>query len=141
VTCGPKTAVAAVARIMRETNASAVVIMDPDNRIMGIVTDRDLTLRVLARELDVDTPVETVMTHGVVSVEDDVDAALAAQQMALQVCRHLPVVTRDGRLTGVVGLDDLILQMAASLELVGRVLQHEIHDPLPANANTLVDLR
>jgi CBS domain-containing protein len=78
-----------------------------DDEIVGIVTDRDLVVRGLAREASPDASVETVMSAPVITVHEHEDTYDAAAKMARAGCRRLPVVNVAGRLQGVVSFDDI----------------------------------
>ncbi len=107
VVCDQDEPIRQVARLMLEHDVGAVVIVDADDRPVGIVTDRDLSLRSLARGLDPTGSVASVMTTSAVTVGEHVDALDAARHMGTRHCRRLPVVDDDGRVVGVISADDL----------------------------------
>ena len=109
VTCHPDQSIARVAHLMRENDVGAVVVTDDEGRLLGIVTDRDVVVRGLARDLAVEDAVEHVMTHDVVHVSASADVDTALDQMAAWAVRRLPVLGADGRVRGMVTLDDLLL--------------------------------
>jgi CBS domain-containing protein len=118
--------VRAVAQRMREANVGTVVVQDERGRPAGILTDRDLALRVIAEDKDPRmTPVLEVMTSVPKSVTEDtaIDAALA--MMRAEKCRRLPVVGRDGRLVGVLSLDDVLELLAEEFGTIGGLLRAE----------------
>ena len=78
-------------------------------RAVGMVTDRDLVVRVLARGLDGATPVRAVMTHGIVVCFADEDIGAAASTMARERVRRLIVVDRELQPIGMLSVDDLAL--------------------------------
>jgi signal-transduction protein with cAMP-binding, CBS, and nucleotidyltransferase domain len=108
VTCELNATLAEVARMMELDEVGSVVVMGEDNRIMGIVTDRDLVVRGLAHECGPLTRVETVMSTPVITVHETQDAFEAAAKMARAGCRRLPVVSATLQLRGVVSLDDIV---------------------------------
>jgi CBS domain-containing protein len=100
--------VADVARLMEERNVGSVVIVE-GGRAVGIVTDRDLVLRVLRRGSDPrGVRAAAVASTPVVTVTDESEPMEAAARMGEKGVRRLPVVGRDGALLGIVTLDDLI---------------------------------
>ena len=115
---------------MVENDIGAVVIVDPEDRPIGIVTDRDLTLRSLARGLKPSAPVHDVMSHEVASIIESAGLVDAARQMGLRRCRRLPVLDGDGRIVGVVSTDDLLEQaddeFAGIVRAVGPQRRHHI---------------
>jgi CBS domain-containing protein len=97
------------ARVMRELNVGSVPVTD-QGRVVGIVTDRDLVLRNVAEGKGAkDTKVEEVMTTSVISASVDMDVHTAADMMAKNQIRRLPVTERD-RLVGIVSIGDLAVR-------------------------------
>lgn len=95
------------ARQMDFSGVGCLVVVDAE-RMVGIVTDRDVALRVLAADLPPDTPIGEVMTRDVISVsaDEDVDAAFAIFRS--NAVRRLPVLA-EGTVVGVITVDDLLL--------------------------------
>jgi signal-transduction protein with cAMP-binding, CBS, and nucleotidyltransferase domain len=107
-TCGPTATLAEVARLMEFDEVGSVLVMTDANELAGIVTDRDLVVRGLAREGGPSTPVEAVMSTPVFTVHEHEDAYDAAAKMARAGCRRLPVLNAAGQVQGVVSLDDIL---------------------------------
>lgn len=105
-TCDPDAPVTVAAQIMSDHNCGAVPIVS-DGKLMGILTDRDIVLRVVAKGMDVNT-VECgeCMTGSVITASPEMDAHEAADLMAREQIRRLPVV-ENGRLVGIVALGDM----------------------------------
>jgi CBS domain-containing protein len=116
VTCRPTRTVTEVAREMREREVGCVVVTDESDHIVGIVTDRDLVVRAMARERPGDTPVADVMTHEVVQLHDDADLGDACNTMATWGTRRVPIVRADGAVVGLVSHDDVSRSLAESIE-------------------------
>ena len=89
-------------------------------RAVGMLTDRDLVVRVLARGLDGATPVRAAMTRGIVICFADEDVGAAAATMARERVRRLVVVDRELQPVGMLSVDDLALHGCAA-ELVAEV--------------------
>ncbi|MBY6276701.1 MAG: CBS domain-containing protein [Symbiobacterium thermophilum] len=105
-TCAPDTPVSEVARIMEEADCGFVPVVD-GGRVAGVITDRDIVLRAVARGRDIrTTTARECMTSPAVTVGPDTDAHAAADLMADKQIRRLCVVD-GGRLVGVVALGDL----------------------------------
>ncbi len=103
----PEDTVQRAAQMMRESDAGALPVGEGD-RLVGMVTDRDVAVRLVAEGRDPrQTRVREVMTPEVRYVFDDEDLDHVAENMAEQQVRRLPVVNRDKRLVGVVSLADL----------------------------------
>ena len=97
-----------VAKIMAEIDAGVLPVGDND-RLVGIITDRDIAIRAVAQGKGPDTPVREVMsTEKVLYCYEDEDLAHVAQNMGEQQVRRLPVVNREKRLVGIVSLGDMV---------------------------------
>jgi signal-transduction protein with cAMP-binding, CBS, and nucleotidyltransferase domain len=110
VTCGPNDTVAEVARLMADRGVGCVVVVDPAGALTGIVTDRDLALRVVGEGRTAEVAVESVMTRDVATVSPHAPVETAAQIMQKRDVRRLPVTEDDGRLHGLIALDDMLRQ-------------------------------
>lgn len=124
------TTVTEAAKLMRQQHVGSLVIVDRTEeglRVpLGIVTDRDIVIEVTATELDPATiTVGDIMPAEVVTVRGDADVHDALQVMRRKGVRRLPVVTGDGRLIGLVALDDLLEHVAAELSELIKVIERE----------------
>jgi CBS domain-containing protein len=108
VTAGLQTPVRGVAELMRDRNVGSVVLTDGE-RPVGIVTDRDLAIGVLAGSGEPGDPVERCATCPVVTGEEDMELEEAAALMVGHRIRRLPVVAAE-RLVGIVTLDDIAVR-------------------------------
>jgi CBS domain-containing protein len=105
---GASASVVEAARLMREQNIGSLPITDDEN-LLGMITDRDITTRVVAEAADPETTsVADVCSRDVVSVEVDKDHEEALELMARHQVRRLPVV-ENGRLVGIVAQADIAL--------------------------------
>ena len=95
-----------VAKIMADIDAGAVPVGEND-RLVGMITDRDIAIRAVAEGKGPDTPVREVMSTEVKYVYDDEDLEHVAKNMGDMQVRRLPVVNRDKRLVGIVSLGDV----------------------------------
>lgn len=103
----PETSLQAAAEKMRALDVGPLPVCDGD-RLVGMVTDRDLTVRATAEGLDPHTTrVADVMTDEVVYAFEDQDVREAAQMLRDKQIRRLVVVNRDKQLVGIVALADL----------------------------------
>ncbi|MFL6532213.1 MAG: CBS domain-containing protein [Pseudomonas sp.] len=102
-TISPDTPLREVAQIMRQADIGALVINQND-RMAGMVTDRDLVVRAMAEGMNMDTPVSRIMSDEVRYCFDDEEIDHVAKNMAQSEKRRLPVVNRDKRLVGMVSL-------------------------------------
>ena len=109
VTAGPSTPVRQVAELMRDRNVGSVVLADDRGRPVGMVTDRDLALTVLAGRGDTGCPAEECATTPVVTGEPDMPLEEAAALMVGHRIRRLPVLEGE-ELVGIVTLDDIAVR-------------------------------
>ena len=115
VSIDPQETAAAAARLLARHNVGVLPVCK-GGKLQGVVTDRDLVLRCVAAGLAPDsTVVGQVMTRRVVSVSPQEDVAVAAQKMAAEQVRRLPVV-ENRMLVGLVSLGDLAKQPDYSME-------------------------
>ena len=94
------------AAIMSMIDAGAVPVGDGD-RLVGMITDRDIAIRAVARGKGPDTPVGDIMTADVMYCFEDEDTDHVLDNLGNQQVRRLPVVNRDKRLVGILSLGDL----------------------------------
>ena len=99
----------AAAQEMRDSAIGDVIVMAGDD-VLGIVTDRDITVRGVAESMDVDAAtLDQIVSQDIVTVTQYDDAVAAADLMRTYGVRRLPVV-EDGRLIGVISLGDLAVE-------------------------------
>jgi CBS domain-containing protein len=125
------------AQRMDEAAVGALVVIDED-RPVGIVTDRDLVVRAMARGYPRDSRVDSVMTTGLVGIDADEDLRQAIQLFSHHAIRRLPIVEGD-EIRGMITLDDVVIDLAHDLEeatkpLAAQVLfgHPEAKPPVPA---------
>ena len=94
------------AKMMAEIDAGAMPVGEND-RLVGMITDRDIAIRAVAQGKGPDTPVRDVMSTEVKYCYDDEDLEHVADNMGDLQVRRLPVVNRDKRLVGIVALGDI----------------------------------
>jgi CBS domain-containing protein len=96
------------ARVMAELDAGVLPVGEND-RLIGMITDRDIAIRAVAAGKGPDTPVREIMSTEVRYCFDDEDIDHVAHNMGENQVRRLPVVNRDKRLVGIVSLGDVAL--------------------------------
>lgn len=127
-TASPRTTIAEVAQMMEKVESGAIPVTD-DGKVVGLITDRDIVLRVVAANLPLNTPVADVMTDGVETCAEDANVADAAAKMGSKQIRRLVVLGENGKLAGMLSLGDIALEYGA--KQVGRTLE-EISEETPA---------
>jgi signal-transduction protein with cAMP-binding, CBS, and nucleotidyltransferase domain len=129
VTCMRETPIGKVARLMEAHGVGSVVVMDQDEQLAGIVTDRDLVTRARAEQRGLDTPVSKVMSEDVVFLRDDATLFAAATEIATAGCRRMPVLDKTGMVMGLVTLDDLLVVFARQTDKLSEAIASEIAHP------------
>lgn len=123
------------ASVMTKAGVGCLAVIE-EGRLVGIVTDRDLVRRAMARGLPLDARVDSVMTTPVITIRDDADLHDAYAVFRTHAVRRLAVV-RDGHFVGTITIDDLLVDLAADLADLARPVTAEVlyphHDsPVPA---------
>lgn len=122
VVIGPEMVLKEAAERMRDLD-SGVLPVGQQDRVVGMLTDRDITIRATAAGKDPNqTRVEAVMTPDVVYCYEDEDARDAARKMEEHQLRRLIVLNRDERLVGILSLGDLAVHTADD-RLAGEVAE------------------
>jgi CBS domain-containing protein len=104
----PKQTIREAARLMAESDCGALPVAEGD-RLVGMITDRDIAIRAVAAGMSPDTPVQKVMTGGILYCYEDDELEDVSANMANIKVRRLPVLNKDKRLVGIVALSDLAL--------------------------------
>ena len=118
--------VAMIAKRMHQRAVGTLIVVNEACQPIGIVTDRDLVTRVVAKSLDpIETLVRDVMTMAPKTVPEDCSSESALLIMRTGRFRRLPVVDQDNQLIGLVTLDDMLMLLAEELSQVGRLLKRE----------------
>ena len=94
------------ARLMAELDAGIMPVREGD-RLVGMITDRDIAVRAVAEGKGPDTPIREVLTEDVKYCYEDDDTDDVTRNMADIQVRRLPVLTRDKRLVGIISLGDM----------------------------------
>ncbi len=105
-TVRPDQMVRDAARFMLQADAGSIPVTE-GNRLVGMITDRDIAVRGVALGYGPETPVSELMTSGIVSAHADELIEEAARKMGEAQVRRLPVIDHDQRLVGIVSLGDL----------------------------------
>lgn len=137
VTAPPETTIREVARVMTAANVSAVLITEAQ-RLVGIVTDRDLRRRVVAEGRDVDAAVSTIMTRDPVTVPPDSAAFTVLLEMTDRGVHHLPIVDALGTPLGLISAGDLLrLGQASPVQLAADIARQPTIDGVVTVASRL----
>jgi CBS domain-containing protein len=111
---------------MKDRQVGTLLIQDAESRPIGIITDRDLAVRVVGEALDpTQTTVAEVMTKSPESVREETPIESALSRMRSGPYRRLPVVDANGKLVGLVSLDDILDLLAEEFNEIGQLLKSE----------------
>jgi CBS domain-containing protein len=110
----PKSSIKETAEIMHNLNVGAVPVCE-GSKAIGIITDRDIAIRNTAKNGDVNTPVEEIMSDKLVYGTPEMNTQEAAQLMSENQIRRLPIIENDN-LVGIVSLGDLAVQSKSDME-------------------------
>lgn len=122
----PETSCMHAARRMRDADVGSVIVTEA-GRPLGIVTDRDLVVRVIATGGDAEKlTVRDVMSRKPIFVSQSRDVAYVLELMRDMAVRRIPVVDDQQLLVGVVALDDVILALSSELAAVAETIRKEM---------------
>jgi len=117
--------VAHAAELMDTAAVGALVVVDEERRPVGIVTDRDLVIRSMARGYPLDSRVDSVMSMGLIAIDANADVREAIGLFSHHAIRRLPVV--DGaRMCGMITLDDIVVDLTQDLEMATKPLTAQV---------------
>lgn len=129
----PTDTIRQVAETMAKVDSGVVPVVD-DGKVVGLVTDRDIVLRVVAEGRSFDSPVSEAMSDGeVLSVKEDDILADATAKMANHQVRRLVVLNDAGALSGILSLGDVAKDYGA--KQVGKTLEEISQEPGDAAAH------
>lgn len=127
----PEESVLAAARRMSDRSVGTLVVVNDRREPVGMLTDRDLAVRVLARGRDpLATPVSAVMSPDPEMVTEATSIEDALRVMRRGPCRRVPVVDAAGQLVGVLSLDDVLDLISEEFNSIGRLLRQETPENL-----------
>ncbi len=128
ITALPATAtVLDAAKFMTDMNVGSVIVTDDKDSPSGLITDRDVVSRVLAQGKDSkSTKIGEIMISPVVTISEDKDIIDATQIMSAHGIRRLPVTGSNGKLEGVVSLDDVLVVLGKEMQNIATTLKKEL---------------
>jgi len=105
-TISPNQTAKEAASFMLSTDSGSIPVTDGE-RLVGMITDRDIAVRGVAKGFAPDTPVSELMTRDCITAREDDDVSTIASKMSEAQVRRLPVIDGDEKLCGIVSLGDL----------------------------------
>ena len=101
--------------MMQEKHVGCVIVIDADDQVVGVVTDRDIAMALAIEATTPDSPVSQVMTTGVDTISHTMTVQDVTRFMRTVDVKRLPVVDENNRLVGVVSNDDIIALLAREM--------------------------
>lgn len=111
------------AKMMEDAKVGAVIVME-NNTPVGIVTDRDFAVKIVAHAYQITTPVKQIMSSPLIATSPDETVLMAADLMYSRDIRKLPVIDNDS-VVGIITATDLVNQLAVSTEEDIQKMYHE----------------
>src|SRR5947209_19106000 len=128
--CRPETIVREVARMMVECDCGEIPVIDSEGKPLGVVTDRDITCRLVAEGLDPNTTsAHDVMTTPVVTIHEFGNVAEACKQMEDVMIRRIVCCDDSGRVCGMLTLADVALRAPGFAEEIVEEVSHPTVEP------------
>ena len=107
-----------VAKMLRDGDIGILPVIEKEtNKLLGLVTDRDIVVRAVAEGRNIETPVSEIMTTTLYTAKPDDFAFQAIRTMGDKQVRRIPVVDRDGHLRGIISMADVALETEEDKEL------------------------
>jgi CBS domain-containing protein len=127
VVIGCDATVADTAALMASSGVGSVIVLDGQTPV-GIVTDRDIVTRGVARSYPADGRIDGLMSMGLIAVDAEHDLADLVHAFRDHAIRRIPIIDHD-RVIGVVSLDDIVVHVTDELSTVAKVLAGQIMFP------------
>lgn len=107
--CSPEDTVEHVANMMKTENVGLIPVVENHNskKVVGVITDRDLALKIVSESRDNKTSVKTVMTNNPVTCRKDDDLDMALKAMSNHQVRRIPIVNEKNELVGIIAQADI----------------------------------
>ncbi|MGH7800700.1 MAG: CBS domain-containing protein [Thermodesulfobacteriota bacterium] len=113
------------AKLMEQKNIGSVIVVG-GGKPVGIVTDRDILLRVVNKGLDPEkTSVDKVMTKKIVTLREDMGLFEALEKTKKKGIRRFPIVDTKGKLQGIMTLDDILYLLGKEMANVSSIIERE----------------
>jgi len=129
ITASRDTSIEEAARLMRDHHVGSLVVVESrDGRTepVGIITDRDIVIEVIAENVALDEViVGDVMSFALLKVTEDESILETTQRMRARGVRRAPVIAKDGSLAGIITIDDILQLLSEELLTVSRLMSRE----------------
>jgi CBS domain-containing protein len=125
-----ESSVSEAAKLMREYHVGNVIVIENRNGLnypVGVVTDRDIVVKLIAKDIDIDAvDVGIIMAEDLVVARENDDLIDTVKKMCSKGIRRLPVVDAGGALIGILAMDDLIDLLAEQLRDLAGLIRKEL---------------
>lgn len=129
VTTTRETTIPDAARLMRDHHVGSLVIVETHGgrlEPVGIITDRDIVIEVIAEEVDLEkVTVGDIMSYTLLKVTEQESVFDTAQRMRARGVRRVPVISDAGTLMGILALDDMLALLSEELSLLAKLTSRE----------------
>ena len=129
ITTSRDTTIREAARMMRDHHVGSLVVIETQEGLtkpVGIVTDRDLVVEILAQDIDIETvTVGDVMSFALLKISEQESVFDTAQRMRARGVRRVPVISETGSLVGIIALDDMLELLSEELSLLAKLTSRE----------------
>ena len=123
--CTPDNSVCDCAKVMNDNHIGCVPVCDLDDKVVGLITDRDIVLRCIANGKDPkNTKISEVMTCNICCCKPEQDIEDAEKDMSQIQIRRVPVVDENSKIIGIISLGDLAKNKNVSKEEVGETVEN-----------------
>ena len=109
ITAKPNTTVKEIIKTLYEKHIGCNVIIDDNNKVVGIFTERD-AIRLVAENIQLNQPIENVMTKNIITLQEDSSINEVRKIISAHKVRHLPVLNQQGELAGLLSVRGLLDQ-------------------------------
>jgi CBS domain-containing protein len=136
VTITPDRTIREACQLMREHNLGCLLVTERDGRLSGMLTDRDIALRVTGEGKDPQlAKVQGIMTPNPVRIPVDRSLHELTTLMHSQRVRRIPIIDREGKPIGIVTLDDLLALLGDEMSEIGKTVSEAfLHKPVAVGA-------
>jgi len=136
ITIRPDQTIREACQLMREHNIGCLLVTEADGRLSGVLTDRDVALRVTGEGRDPQrAQVQESMTPNPVRIPVDQSLPELITLMHTQRVRRIPIIDREGKPIGIVTLDDLLVLLGDEMSELGKtVAEAFLYKPIAAGA-------
>ncbi|QDV51949.1 CBS domain-containing protein [Gimesia fumaroli] len=111
---------------MNARNVGTLIVLDQDSHPVGLITDRDVALRIVGKGRDpIQTLVGEIMTQFPYNASEETTIETALSKMRSGGFRRLPVVDAEGKLSGVISLDDILELLCSEFTEIGNLIRKE----------------